>query len=219
MFENPFKSKPQQEVVPVNGMEQIQDFVAGKLDTMQSLFAKLEVLFDKAGENVENLKLSPELASRAKIVLPVFMSLLATFGSVDDAQAQERDRYGIIIKTQTAPTQPGSTKTMQMTQQEWVAEQQKQAAEQKRQKDLKTAQNLRIAGGVTMAVGTVLQGVGAMSQDAKTQNALLISGSVLNMAGTGMVVGGNMKAGQAGGGFPQGTGMNPGGRNMYGLNR
>lgn len=228
MFENPFKKqapKPVQEITPANGMETVQDFFVGKLEDMQSVFTKLQSQFDGFGENAENLKLSPALASRAKIVLPVFMTVLATFGSIGDAEAQERDRYGLIIKkpTEKLAEQPGAPtmQNKQMTEQEWIAEQQKQAAEQKRQKDLKTAQNLKIAGGISMATGTVLQGIGMSVQDKDTQNALVISGTVLNMAGSGMTVAGNVKAGQAGGGMPQGAGQtgNPGGRNMYGLTR
>lgn len=222
MFENPFKKqapKQAQENTPTNKIEGMQDFINGKLEDMKSLFTTLESQFDALGENVGNLKLSPALASRAKIVLPVFMTVLATFGSVDNAEAQERDRYGLIKKTEKAPTQPGTQKTVQMTEQEWVAEQQRIAAEQKRQKDLKTGQDLRTAGMVTNIAAGVATTVGAMSRDSKVQNAMLITGSALNVTGTVLTVVGNSKTAQAGGGVQQGMGGNPGGRNMYGLNR
>ncbi len=194
MFENPFKKqipKPVQETTPANEMETIQDFFVGRLENMKPLFEKLESLFDKSGENFENLKFSAELASRAKIVLPVFMTVLATFGNVEQSSAQVVNQAQGMQNGQMV-NNPGNQNTVQMTPEQW-------AAYEQQQKDLKTAQNLKIAGGVTMAVGTVLQGVGAMSNDVKTQNALLISGAVLNVAGTGMVIGGNVKAGQAGG--------------------
>ncbi len=220
MFENPFKKqapKQVQENTPANGMETVQDFFVGKLEDMQSVFTKLQSQFDGFGENVENLKLSPELASRAKIVLPVFMTVLATFGSTGDAEAQERDRYGLIIKkTEKTADQPGIQQNKQMTEQEWVAEQQRIAAEQKRQKDLKTGQDLRTAGMVTNIAAGVATTVGAMSRDPKVQNAMLITGSALNVTGTVLTVVGNSKTGQAGGGN---MGVNPGGRNMYGLTR
>lgn len=191
-----FKPQPKQEAVPQTGMEKMREFLAEKLETMSPLFDKLESMFDKAGENFGNLKLSPELASRAKIVLPVFIGALSMMGNVEEASAQQ-------FPQQQQPT---------MTYQQWQMSQQggnvyvgNQGVQQgggqmtpEQQRDLRAAQNLRTAGGVAMMTGAAVQGAGMMVQDPRIQNALMISGAVLNVAGTGMVVGGNVKAGQAG---------------------
>ncbi|MCF7831437.1 MAG: hypothetical protein K9M36_00940 [Candidatus Pacebacteria bacterium] len=195
MFENPFKKqtpKTAQENIPINKMETIQDFIGGKLESMQSLFGKLQSQFDSLGENVENLKFSPELASRAKIVLPVFMGLLTLMGNIEDASAQSQGQW---VKVNGSWQFAGSTantsgNTVQMTPEQWTAE-------QKRQKDLKTGQDLKTAGTYTQIAGGIATAIGIASKDPKVQNAALITGSALNLTGTVLTVVGNEKGRKA----------------------
>jgi hypothetical protein len=182
------KPQPKQESVPQSGIEKIQAFLAEKLEAMSPLFDNLQSIFEKAGEKMDNVTLSPELASRAKIVLPVFMGLLTVMGNVEDASAQSQGQWVQVngswhFVSSAANTSGG---TVQMTSEQW-------AAEQRRQKDIKTGQDLRTAGMYTNIGAGVATTIGMTSRDPKVQNAALITGSALNLTGTILTVVGNEK--------------------------